>query len=84
MGFHYKFKKPIVSGVCDECGSEKPVGKMIIMKQLRRDLILIIRKLHLYYHFIREKDTFKIDGMNNIEEVFNELKKLISSKELLT
>ena len=33
----------------------------------------------------KEKNIlFKINGMNDIEEVFNELKKLVSSKELLT
>ena len=86
MGFHDKFKKPKVSGVCDECGSEK-------FSRRKDDNYETVKMRFDTYNqetkpllpFYKEKEIlFKIDGMNNIEEVFNELKKLISSKELLT
>ena len=86
MGFHEKFKKPKISGVCDECGSEK-------FSRRKDDNYETVKKRFDTYNqetapllpFYKEKNILlKIDGMNNIEEVFNELKKLISSKELLT
>ena len=86
MGYHEKFKKPKVAGVCDECGSEK-------FSRRKDDNYETVKKRFDTYNqettpllpFYKDKKIlFKIDGMNNIEEVFNELKKLISSKELLT
>ena len=85
-GFHEKFKKPKIVGVCDECGSEK-------FSRRKDDNYETVKKRFDTYNqetapllpFYKEKNILlKIDGMNNIEEVFNELKKLISSKELLT
>ena len=71
-----------LSGVCDECGSEK-------FSRRKDDNYETVKNRFDTYNqetapllpFTRKKIYFlKINGMNNIEEVFNELKSLYQVK----
>ncbi|MEE2998726.1 MAG: adenylate kinase [Pseudomonadota bacterium] len=80
IGYHDSFKKPREEGKCDKCGSGDFSRRFDDKKETVRNRLIAYREQTApILPFYKDKGVLEIiDGMNPLEEVFDQIKEIIS------
>lgn len=73
-GYHMKFKKPAKDGVCDKCGGELYQRDDDNETTIRNRLAVYKEQTQPLIDYYQRKGMLKpVDGMGNIDEIFNNI-----------
>jgi adenylate kinase len=76
--YHLAFKKPLVDGICDACGSELIQRKDDTIESLNVRLDAYENQTKPLVDFYKNKDLLKeVDGLQSIDKVFEDIKEIL-------